>query len=64
MEDVCKMVHDDDPAVGGVLLEDVSYHIILMHVHEATYAMVPDYYKIMLEHIMENGVTFVEPEFL
>ena len=46
------------------LLEDDSYHIILMHDHEATYAMVPDYYKIMLEHIMENGVTFVEPKFL
>ena len=64
MEDVFKRVHDDDPAEGGVLLEDDSYHIILMHDHEETYAMVPDYYKIMLEHIMENGVTFVEPKFI
>ncbi len=61
---VLKRVHDSDPAEGGVLLEEGSYHIILMHDHEETLAMVPDYYKIMLEHVMENGVTFERPEFL
>ena len=47
-----------------VFLEDGTYHIILMYDHEETFAMVPGYYKIMLEHVMENGVTFVKPEFL
>ncbi len=64
MDDVMKRVHDDKPESGGVLLEDGTYHIILMHDHEETLAMVPDYYKIMLEPVMENGVTFVRPEFL
>lgn len=64
MDDVMKRVHDDKPESGGVLLEDGTYHIILMHDHEETLAMVPGYYKIMLEHVMENGVTFVKPEFL
>ena len=64
MEDVFKRVHDTNPGNGGALLEEGSNHIILMHDHEETLAMVPDYYKIMIEHIMENGVTFKEPEFI
>ena len=64
MEDVFKRIHDTNPASGAVLLEDGGNHILLMHDHVETLAMVPDYYKIMLEHIMENGVTFVEPAFI
>ena len=64
MEDVFKRVHDTNPGFGGVLLEEGSSHIILMHDHEETLAMVPDYYKIMIEHVMENGVIFKEPEFI
>lgn len=64
MEDVIKRVHDRDPVSGAMLLEDGTNHIILMHDHEETLAMVPDYYKIMLEHIMENGVSFSVPEFI
>lgn len=63
MDDVMKRVHEGDPENGGMLLEAGTYHIILMHDHEETLAMVPDYYKIMLEHVAENGVTFVKPEF-
>ncbi len=64
MEDVFKRVHNSNPANGGALLEDGTNHIILMHDHEETLAMVPDYYKIMIEHVMENGVTFKQPEFI
>ena len=64
MKDVLKRVHDGDPESGGMLLEEGTYHIILMHDHEETLDMVPDYYRIMLEHVMENGVDFVRPEFL
>ena len=64
MEDVIKRVHARDPVSGAMLLEDGTNHIILMHDHEETLAMVPDYYKIMLEHIMENGVSFPVPEFI
>ncbi len=64
MEDVFKRVHDTNPGSGGVLLEEGSNHIILMHDHEETLAMVPDYYNIMIDHVMENGVIFKEPEFI
>ena len=64
MVDVFKRIHDDNPESGGVLLEEGSNHIILMHDHVETFAMVPDYYKIMIEHLLDNGVVFVKPEFI
>ena len=64
MDDVFKRIHDDNPPSGGVLLEDGSHHIILMHDHKETLAMVPDYYRIMIDHLLENGVEFVKPEFI
>ena len=64
MDDVFKRIHDDDPPSGGVLLEDGSHHIILMHDHKETLAMVPDYYRIMIDHLLENGVEFVTPQFI
>ena len=64
MDDVFKRIHDDNPPSGGVLLEEGSNHIILMHDHEETLAMVPDYYRIMIDHLLENGVEFVKPEFI
>lgn len=51
-------------AEGARIEKHPENDIILMHDHEETLAMVPDYYKIMLEHVMENGVTFVEPTFI
>ena len=35
-----------------------------MHDHEETLAMVPDYYKIMIGHLLERKVIFVPPEFI
>jgi peptidoglycan/xylan/chitin deacetylase (PgdA/CDA1 family) len=64
MEDVFKRVHNSKPESGGYLLEEGSNHIILMHDHEETLAMVSDYYKIMIEHVLQYGVTFVDPEFI
>ena len=64
LDDVFKRVHDEKPASGGALLEDGSYHIILLHDHDETREMVPDYYKLMLQHVIDNGVTFVKPGFI
>ncbi|MBP5607066.1 MAG: polysaccharide deacetylase family protein [Lachnospiraceae bacterium] len=64
MDDVFKRVHDSNPSSGGVLLEDGTKHIILMHDHEETLACVPDYYKIMIGHILECGVTLEQPTFI
>ena len=64
LDDVWKRVHDNNPPSGGALLEDGSFHIILMHDHDETREMVPEYYKLMIGHIMECGVTFVDPCFI
>ena len=64
MDDVFNRIHNSNPVSGGALLEEGSNHIILMHDHEETLALVPEYYRIMIEHIMENGVVFEAPEFI
>jgi hypothetical protein len=38
-----------------------SNHIILLHDHDETREMVPDYYKLMIEYISDNGVVFETP---
>ncbi len=64
LEDVFKRVNDMNPSSGGALLEEGSHHIILLHDHDETRALVPEYYKLMLENISDKGVTFVKPEFV
>ncbi|MCR5278009.1 MAG: polysaccharide deacetylase family protein [Lachnospiraceae bacterium] len=64
MDDVFKRIHDPNPETGGALLEEGSNHILLLHDHDETRAMVPDYYKIIIEHVLANGVTFANPEFI
>lgn len=63
-EDVMKRIHDENPSQGGVLLAENSHHIILLHAHDETEEMVPRYYEKFIEHVMANGVSFENPEFL
>lgn len=63
LDDVWKRVEDRNPESGGALLEEGSDHIILLHAHDETDAMVPGYYKLFIERVTEGGVTFKDPEF-
>lgn len=62
-ESVYARIHDAQPKTGDVLLRPGSSHIILMHAHDETEAMVPRYYAHFLDHCMENGVEFIAPSF-
>ena len=64
LEDVMKRIHDSDPEDGAVLLRDNSSHILLLHAHDETEALVPGYYKIFIEELLKNGVEFIDPEFI
>ena len=64
LDDVMKRIYDQEPVSGAALLKENSYHILLLHAHEETDVMVPGYYKIFIEELLKNGVTFVQPEFI
>ena len=47
----------------STLTED-STEIVLMHTHDETEEMVPGYYKLLADKILELGLKFVSPEFI
>ncbi|MBQ8967875.1 polysaccharide deacetylase family protein [Ruminococcus sp.] len=63
-EDVFKRINDPAPASGAAMLEDGGSHIILLHAHDETEDMVPEYYKHFIDFLLEKGVKFNRPEFL
>ena len=64
LEDVWKRVHDGNPASGGALLSENSNHLLLLHAHDETEAMVPEYYRLFIDRLLANGVVFDKPEFV
>jgi len=62
-EDVMKRIYDPSPSNGTALLKDGSSHLLLLHAHDDTEAMVPEYYKIFIEELIKNGVEFMSPGF-
>ena len=63
-EFVWSKMYDVNPKSGAVLFAENHRHIILMHAHDETEEMLPEYYKLFVEHLLEQGLTFDEPEFL
>lgn len=59
-----KRIYDKEPKTGAPLLADGSCHLLLLHAHDETEAMVPEYYKIFIEELLKNGVEFVKPGFI
>lgn len=64
VEDVWKRINDKTPAEGGALLVDPGSHILLLHAHDETDAMVPGYYRLFIDYLLEKGVVFDMPEFM
>ncbi len=62
-ESVFERIHDEHPESGDVLLKEGNHHIVLLHAHDDTESMLPQYYKLFLDYVMEHGVVFEEPEF-
>ena len=63
-DDVWKRINDKTPAEGGALLVDPGSHILLLHAHDETDAMVPGYYRLFIDYLLEKGVVFDMPEFM
>lgn len=62
-ESVFERIHDEKAESGDALLKEGNQHIVLLHAHDDTESMLPEYYKIFLDYVMERGVEFVAPTF-
>ena len=63
-DDVIKRINDPSPANGTPMLAENGNHIILLHAHDETEELVPEYYKRFIGYLLEKGVTFTEPGFI
>ena len=64
MEEVWKRVRNPNPGNGAALYTPEGRHILLMHAHDETDELVPGYYRLLLEELLNNGVRFVKPDFV
>ena len=62
-DDVMKRINDPSPSSGAAMLGENGRHIILLHAHDETEALVPEYYKRFIGYLLKKGVRFTEPKF-
>lgn len=63
LEDAKRKMRTPNPRSGDYLF-DGGTHIILLHAHDDTEALFPGYYRELVEYMLDNGVEFLEPEFV
>lgn len=63
-EQVWQRMHDEHPSGGAVLFAKDNRHILLLHAHDVTEAILPAYYRLFIDHLLENGMIFDEPAFM
>ena len=60
-ENVFERMEDRNPEFGAALLEDGGSHILLIHDHEETEDLVPGYFKMFIDYVIDKGIIFDEP---
>ena len=63
-ESVWEKMNDQNPEAGAALFGENNRHILLLHAHDETEELVPEYYKQFVDYLLEKGITFDEPGFL
>ena len=63
-ESIWQKMHNASPETGAALFGENNWHILLLHAHDETEEMLPGYYRLFIDHLVENGVTFDEPQFI
>ena len=64
LENVWDRMNDEDPKQGASLFGKDNRHIILLHAHDETEELVPEYYKQFIEYSLDRGLSFEEPQFV
>ncbi|ABX40792.1 polysaccharide deacetylase family protein [Lachnoclostridium phytofermentans] len=62
-DDLVARIHEKKQGSSDSLLNEGSRHIVLLHDHEETNAVISRYYQKFLDYVMLHGVDFIEPEF-
>jgi peptidoglycan/xylan/chitin deacetylase (PgdA/CDA1 family) len=55
---------NNEPKSGAVLFAEENKHIVLLHAHDETEEVFPQYYKEFIERCLEKELKFEEPRFL
>lgn len=63
-ESVWEKMNDQNPEAGAALFGENNRHILLLHAHDETEELVPEYYKQFVDYLLEKGITFDEPGFI
>ena len=64
IENILDRTRQVNPELGKSLLTDEDgSHILIIHAHDETEELVPGYYRILIDHLLENGFVFDAPEF-
>ena len=58
-EDVQKRIDMAESAEGGAIFEKDAFQILLLHAHDETEELVPEYYKTFIDYFLSKGVQFV-----
>ena len=63
-ESVWEKMNDQNPQAGAALFGENHRHILLLHAHDETEELVPEYYKQFVDYLLEKGITFDAPGFI
>lgn len=63
-EDVIKRIDEFLDTVDKESAGKPSEHQLLIHAHDETEELVPEYYRLFIDYIIEKGVIFVTPTFI
>lgn len=63
-ESIWDKTKNPNPQMGAALFGENNRHIVLMHAHDETERIFPEYYKAFVECMLEGGITFDEPKFI
>lgn len=56
-------INDRAPQRGAALFAPDHRHILLLHAHDETDQVLPGYYRLFLNRLLEGGIRFDEPAF-
>ncbi len=64
-DDILARTREVNPELGKSLLTDEDgSHLLILHAHDETEELVPEYYRTLLDLLLDNGFVFDEPEFI
>lgn len=63
-EDVMKRIDDFFGQIADGTIDSNSKHIFIIHAHDETEELVPEYYKTFIDEVLSRGVQFDAPTFM